>query len=63
MLFCSLATEAVAARASTMIEWAHQREVAVSVDVSSSAVTSEVGMAEAAAAFLERTSRTVETKR
>ena len=46
-----------------MIEWAHQREVAVSVDVSSSAVTSEVGMAEAAAAFLERTSLTVETKR
>ena len=45
--FYSLATGAVAHTASTMIEWAHELGVAVSIDVSSTAILVEVGIDEA----------------
>jgi len=44
--FYSLATGSVAATATTVIRWAHERDVAVSIDVSSTAVMYEVGIDE-----------------
>ncbi len=44
--FYSLATGRIAATATTIIEWAHERRVAVSVDVSSTAIMREVGIEE-----------------
>jgi sugar/nucleoside kinase (ribokinase family) len=44
--FYSLATGPVAATASTVIGWAHERSVAVSIDVSSTAIMHEVGIDE-----------------
>ena len=44
--FYSLAGGAVAATATTVIGWAHERNVAVSIDVSSTAVMYEVGIDE-----------------
>jgi sugar/nucleoside kinase (ribokinase family) len=44
--FYSLATGSVAETASTVITWAHQRNVAVSIDVSSTAIMHEVGLDE-----------------
>jgi len=43
--FYSLATGSVAATASTVIGWANERSIAVSIDVSSTAIMSEVGIA------------------
>jgi sugar/nucleoside kinase (ribokinase family) len=44
--FYSLAGEPVAATANTVIAWAHERGVAVSIDVSSTSVILEVGVDE-----------------
>jgi sugar/nucleoside kinase (ribokinase family) len=44
--FYSLATGQVAVTATTVIQWAHERGVAVSIDVSSAAVMYEVGLDE-----------------
>lgn len=44
--FYSLATGPIAATASTVIDWAHERNVAVSIDVSSTAILFEVGIGE-----------------
>lgn len=44
--FYSLATGPIAATATTVIEWAGQRGVGVSIDVSSTAIMNEVGLAE-----------------
>ena len=44
--FYSLASGAVAATARTVIGWAHERGISVSVDVSSTAVLAEVGLDE-----------------
>jgi sugar/nucleoside kinase (ribokinase family) len=41
--FYSLATGPVAATAASVIEWAHDRSIAVSIDVSSTAIMAEVG--------------------
>ncbi len=45
--FYSLAGGVIAGTATTVIGWAHQRGVAVSIDVSSTAILSEVGIDEA----------------
>jgi len=44
--FYSLATGPIATTASTVIDWAHERRVAVSIDVSSTAIMHEVGIDE-----------------
>jgi len=44
--FYSLATGPIAAAASTVIDWAHERNVPVSIDVSSTAIMHEVGIDE-----------------
>ena len=44
--FYSLATGSIAATAATVIAWAHERGVAVSIDVSSTAIMAEVGLDE-----------------
>jgi sugar/nucleoside kinase (ribokinase family) len=44
--FYSLATGPVAATAATVIGWAHERSIAVSIDVSSTAIMAEVGIDE-----------------
>ena len=44
--FYSLATGPIAATSSTVIAWAHERGVAVSIDMSSTAILAEVGIAE-----------------
>jgi sugar/nucleoside kinase (ribokinase family) len=44
--FYSLAAGAVAATATTVIGWAHERSIAVSIDLSSTAIMAEVGLDE-----------------
>lgn len=44
--FYSLATGPIAATSATVIAWAHDRGIAVSIDVSSTAIMAEVGMGE-----------------
>lgn len=44
--FYSLATGAIATTAATMIAWAHERDIAISIDVSSTAIMAEVGIDE-----------------
>ena len=44
--FYSLAGGTIAATATTVIEWAHERGIAVSIDVSSTAIMAEVGIDE-----------------
>ncbi len=44
--FYSLASGKIAAAAATVIEWAHDRGIAVSIDVSSTAIMAEVGIDE-----------------
>jgi sugar/nucleoside kinase (ribokinase family) len=41
--FYSLATGAIAATSATVIAWAHERDIAVSIDLSSTAILTEVG--------------------
>ncbi len=51
--FYSLATGPIAATTSTVIGWAHERSVAVSVDVSSTAIMYEVGLDEVVRRLVE----------
>lgn len=44
--FYSLATGAIATTATTLIGWANERDIAVSIDLSSTAVLAEVGLGE-----------------